>query len=264
MATATKPYTAFADDHFAGKTVLITGAASGMGLATAHAFATKGAQVVMFDKDDAALTRSAADYRDAGLNVHDVAMDVADQDSIDAGFGWCDENIGRIDNLVTCAAIMSAKRIFDQDWALWRKVLDVNLMGTFFVVQAAARRMQAGGIGGNIVCVASDAGVNGGGGLVADTPYAASKAATLSMVKSVARELSGQKIRINALNPGPTDSPFLDFVDPGLKSKIAASLPLGRLGHPDDMSAAIMFLCSDAAQFVYGAAIDVNGGSMFR
>lgn len=257
-------YSTFANDHFNGKIVLITGGASGMGLETAFAFATKGAEVVMLDRDIAAATSNMLRFRSEGLKAHAIEMDVSDPVSIENGFKWCDENLEKIDSLVTCAAIMSARRIEGQDWALWRHVLDVNLMGSFFPVKAAVSRMSKNPNGGTIVCVASDAGVNGGGGRVADTPYAASKAAVLSMVKSVARELAGQNIRINALNPGPTDSPFLSFVDPALKSEIAKSLPLGRLGNPDDMAAAILFMCSDASKFMYGAAMDVNGGSMFR
>lgn len=257
-------YASFADGQFDGKSALITGAASGMGLETARAFASKGAEVVMFDRDTGALEARAGELSKQGYKIHPVVMDVSDQASIDAGFAWCDDNLERIDNLVTCAAIMSAVKIPDQDWALWRKVLDVNLMGSFFPVQAAIRRMLDNPNGGNIVCIASDAGIGGGGGRVADTPYAASKAATLSMVKSVARELSGKNVRINALSPGPTDSPFLSFVEPALKTQIAASMPVGRMGRPDDMAGAILFLCSDAAKFAYGAAFDINGGSIFR
>jgi 3-oxoacyl-[acyl-carrier protein] reductase len=84
------------------------------------------------------------------------------------------------------------------------------------------------------------------------------------MVKSVARELAGKNVRINALNPGPTDSPMHSHIDQSLKERIAANLPMRRMGRPEDMAAAIMFLCSDAASFTYGAALDVDGGSMFR
>jgi 3-oxoacyl-[acyl-carrier protein] reductase len=257
-------YATFADNCFAGRSVLITGAASGMGLETARAFASKGAEVVMADRDEAGLERYSADLRRSGAKIHTVRVDVSDQASIAAAFEYCDANLQRLDNVVTCAAIITAKRIFEQDWAHWRRVLDVNLLGTFFTVQAAVKRMLDNPEGGNIVCTASDAGVHGGGGLIADTPYAASKAATLSMVKSVARELAGKKIRINALNPGPTDSPMHSHIDPALKERIAGNLPMRRMGRPDDMAAAIMFLCSDAASFTYGSALDVDGGSMFR
>jgi 3-oxoacyl-[acyl-carrier protein] reductase len=218
----------------------------------------------MADRDEAGLERYSADLRQSGAKIHTVRVDVSDQASIAAAFEYCDTNLQRLDNVVTCAAIITAKRIFEQDWAHWRRVLDVNLLGTFFTVQAAVKRMLDNPEGGNIVCTASDAGVHGGGGLIADTPYAASKAATLSMVKSVARELAGKKIRINALNPGPTDSPMHSHIDPALKERIAANLPMRRMGRPDDMAAAIMFLCSNAASFTYGSALDVDGGSMFR
>jgi 3-oxoacyl-[acyl-carrier protein] reductase len=257
-------YALFAEDAFSSKTVLVTGAASGMGLETARAFASKGAEIVMADRDQDGLDRHGRELRDTGAKVHTVTVDVSDQESIAKLFEYCDVNLGRLDNVVTCAAIITARRIFEQDWAHWQKVLNVNVLGTFFTVQAGIKRMLDNPEGGNVVCVASDAGVHGGGGLIADTAYAASKAATLSMVKSIARELAGKKIRINALNPGPTDSPMHSHIDQSLKDRIAGNLPMRRMGRPDDMAAGIMFLCSDAASFVYGAALDVDGGSMFR
>jgi 3-oxoacyl-[acyl-carrier protein] reductase len=259
-----QPYTTFVDDCFSGRSVLITGAASGMGLETARAFSSKGAEVVMADRDEAGLDRYGAELRKNGAKIHTVKVDVGDQDSITKAFEYCDANLARLDNVVTCAAIITAKRIFEQDWAHWHRVLDVNLLGSFFTVQAAVKRMLENPEGGNIVCIASDAGVHGGGGLIADTAYAASKAGTLSMVKSLARELAGKKIRINALNPGPTDSPMHSHIDQALKDRIAGNLPMRRMGRPEDMAAAIMFLCSDAASFTYGSALDVDGGSMFR
>ncbi|MDI6025351.1 SDR family oxidoreductase [Corticibacterium sp. UT-5YL-CI-8] len=260
----TNTYATFADDCFAHRTVLITGAASGMGLETARAFASKGAEVVMADRDEAGLDRYSAELRNGGVKIHTVTVDVSDPESIDSMFDYCDANLAQLDNLVTCAAIITAKRIFEQDWAHWQRVHGVNLLGTFFTVQGAAKRMIENSSGGNIVCVASDAGVHGGGGLIADTAYAASKAGTLSIVKSVARELAGRKVRINALNPGPTDSPMHSHIEQELKDRIAANLPMRRMGRPDDMAASILFLCSDAASFVYGAALDTDGGSMFR
>ncbi|MDR7034153.1 SDR family oxidoreductase [Mesorhizobium sp. BE184] len=257
-------YATFSDDSFAGRTVLVTGAASGMGFETARAFLSKGAEVVMCDRDAEGLKKRHAELKDGGAKAHTVVVDMGDPDSIKQMLDYCDANLARLDNVVTCAAIITAKRIPEQDWAHWQRVLGVNLLGTFFTVQGAVQRMQANPDGGNIVCVASDAGVHGGGGLIADTAYAASKAGTLSLVKSVAREMAGKKVRINALNPGPTDSPMHSHIDQALKDRIAANLPMRRMGTPQDMAAAILFLCSGAAGFVYGAALDVDGGSMFR
>jgi 3-oxoacyl-[acyl-carrier protein] reductase len=257
------PADAFARDHFAGRTVFITGAAGGMGLETARAFAAHGAHVLLTDLDGAAVATHVAAIIAAGGKADATALDVGDPASIEAAFRYADARLGRIDNLITCAAIITARRIPAMDWQHWRRVLDTNLLGTFFVVQAAMTRMLEAG-GGNIVCVASDAGVRGGGGLIADAAYAASKAGVLSLVKSVARELAGKGVRINALNPGPSDTPMHGGISTELKARIAEGLPMKRMGRPDDMAAAILFLCSSAASFVYGAALDADGGSMFR
>ena len=259
----TTPADAFAVDHFRGRTALVTGAASGMGLETARAFAAHGAHVLLADIDGDGVTREAEALRRAGLKASATALDVGDPASIAEAFAVVDAELGRLDNLVTCAAIITAKRIPAMDWAHWRRVLDVNLLGTFFVVQQALERMVPAG-GGNIVCVASDAGVRGGGGLIADVAYAASKAGVLNMVKSVAREMAGKGIRINALNPGPSDTPLHRGISDELKARIADGLPMKRMGRPDDMAGAILFLCSSAASFVYGAALDADGGAMFR
>jgi 3-oxoacyl-[acyl-carrier protein] reductase len=254
-------YTTFADSAFADKSVLITGAASGMGLETARAFALKGATVIVADRNADGLARARESLPG---DVHAITVDVGSIDGIRAMYEQCDKLPGRIDTVVCCAAIITAKKIPDQDWAHWERVMSVNLMGTFFTVQGAVQRMLADERGGTIVCVASDVAYHGGGGLIADTAYAASKAGTLSIVKSVGRELAGRNVRINALNPGPTDSPMHNHIDPALKERIAANLPMRRMGRPEDMAAAILFLCSPEAEFVYGSAMDVDGGSSFR
>ncbi|KAA0969377.1 SDR family oxidoreductase [Aureimonas fodinaquatilis] len=254
-------YSTFASDAFSGRSVLVTGAASGMGLETARAFLSKGAEVVLADRDADGLQRARGELSG---KVHTVTVDVGQPDSIEKMFEYCDSNLARLDNLVCCAAVITAKKIPDQDWAHWERVMSINLLGTFFTAKGAISRMLTNENGGNIVCVASDVAYHGGGGLIADTAYAASKAGTLSMVKSIGRELAGKNVRINALNPGPTDSPMHSHIDPALKERIAANLPMRRMGRPDDMAAAIMFLCSEAAEFVYGSALDVDGGSSFR
>ncbi|TGW06927.1 SDR family NAD(P)-dependent oxidoreductase, partial [Mesorhizobium sp. M2D.F.Ca.ET.145.01.1.1] len=138
-------YATFAPDSFAGKTVLVTGAASGMGFETARAFLSKGAEVVMCDRDAEGLARRHDELGGMAGTPHKVVADMGDPDSIGRMFDYCDARLARLDNVVTCAAIITAKRIPDQDWAHWQRVLGVNLLGTFFTVQGAVQRMQGSG-----------------------------------------------------------------------------------------------------------------------
>jgi 3-oxoacyl-[acyl-carrier protein] reductase len=250
----------FAPDVFAGQTVLVTGAGGGMGARIARAFHDLGASVVVTDVDEAAGARAAADIGDRAASHR---LDVTKRSDVEKTFAMVDEQYGRIDHVVTCAAIITAHRtpqITDEEW---HRVFDINLYGTFVVCQAALARMVAQR-SGHIVCVASDAGKRGGGGLIADAAYAASKAGVLSLVKSLAREHAGSGVSINALTPGPTDTPMHARVSDELKARIAASLPVGRMGHVDDMASAVVFLCSPAARFIYGASLNVDGGAMFE
>jgi 3-oxoacyl-[acyl-carrier protein] reductase len=262
MSVTNKPGLAwqeFGPDGFADRLVLVTGAASGIGLEAARAFHAHGARVVMADVNGSLLSRVAAGLPGATA----VPLDISNDDQVVTAFAQIHAEHGPIDHLVHAAAIITAKRFLEQDAAHWRRVLDVNLVGSFSVVRAVLGPMVDRGAG-TIVVVASDAGFRGGGGLIVDAPYAASKAGVLSLVKSVAREFAGSGVRINALVPGPTDTSMHAAVSGELKQRIAAALPVGRMGRPDDMAAAILFLSSPAARFVYGSALDVDGGSMLR
>ena len=250
---------AFGPDGFADRLAVVTGAAGGIGLEAARAFHAQGARVVMVDVNASLLSQAAVGLPGATA----VPLDISDDDQVANAFAQINAEHGPIDHLVHAAAIITAKRFLEQDVAHWRRVLDINLVGSFSVVRAALGPMVDRGAG-TIVVVASDAGFRGGGGLIADAPYAASKAGVLSLVKSVAREFAGSGVRINALVPGPTDTPLHSTVSSELKQRIAAGLPVGRMGRPDDMAAAILFLSSPAARFVYGSALDVDGGSMLR
>ncbi len=262
VAVAPSNWACFAPSTFEGRLTLVTGAAGGMGREVARAFHELGSAVVLTDLDGDAVAEVAADLGE-GAPVTAASLDVADPAAVTAVFEQIDSDHGRIDNVVSCAAIITAARALDITTEHWRRVLDINLLGSFYVCQEAVRRMTAQGYG-RIVAVASDAGKRGGGGLVADAAYAASKAGVLSLVKSLAREFAGTGVRINALTPGPTDTPMHGGLTQELKDRIAAGLPIRRMGHPDDMAAAAVFLCSDAANFVYGASLNVDGGSMFE
>jgi len=250
----------FAPGAFQGQVTLVTGAAGGMGREVARAFHELGSTVVLTDVNGDAAAKVAAEL---GGTASAIACDVADPAAVRAVYEHIDVDYGRIDNVISCAAIITATKALDLTPVHWRRVLDINLLGSFYVCQEAIRRMKAQGFG-RIVAVASDAGKRGGGGLVADAAYAASKAGVHSIVKSLAREFAGQGVRINALTPGPTDTPMHSGLSQDLKDRIAAGLPIKRMGHPADMAAAAVFLCSDAANFMYGASLNVDGGAMFE
>jgi 3-oxoacyl-[acyl-carrier protein] reductase len=261
---ATTPaWTCFAPELFAGQVVLVTGAASGMGRETAVAFAAHGAHVILTDRNEQGLVAALDRCREAGPGKHEaVVADVATADGVGAMFAAADQS-GQLDHVVCCAAVITAVPALDQDRAHWQRLHDVNVAGTFFVVQEAYRRMLPRHRG-TVVVVGSDAGKRGGGGLIADAAYAASKASVLSMVKSLAREFARSGVRINALTPGPSDTPMHQLISDELRSRIGAGLPIGRMGRADEMAAAALFLSSPAASFVYGASFNVDGGSMFE
>lgn len=264
VTVAPSSWHCFAPDTFAGQVTLVTGAAGGMGREVARAFHELGAHVWLTDLDGAALAAAAEELRTPGGPELTVCpADVADPFAVAEVYRTIDERHGRIDNVASCAAVITAASALEMTTEHWDRVLRINLVGTFSVLQEAVRRMTAQG-SGQIVAVASDAGKKGGGGMVADAAYAASKAGVLSVVKSLAREFAGSGVRINALTPGPTDTPMHGGLANELKERIAAGLPIGRMGHPKDMAAAILFLCSPAANFVYGASLNVDGGAMFE
>lgn len=250
----------FSSTTFTDQVALITGGGGGMGERIATAFHDLGATVVITDID-AGLAETVA--LKLGDRAEARALDVSDPDQVADTFEYIDGRHGRIDHVVSCAAIMTANRTPEITRSSWDRVMNINLLGTFLVCQQALQRM-TGQHAGHIVAIASDAGKRGGGGLIADAAYAASKAGVLSLVKSLAREHAGAGVSINALTPGPTDTPMHDTVSSDLKERIAASVPLHRMGHPDDMAAAVMFLCSPASRFVYGASLNVDGGSLFE
>lgn len=256
---ASAPWAAFARGHFADRVVLITGAASGMGRETAQAFSCLGARTALLDRDSHAVGQL---HRQLPGSLPVVA-DVADPDAVAAAYRRIDDELGRLDHLAHCAAVITTVSTDDADAEHWRRVLDVNLIGSFVVAREALVRMRQAQRG-TIVLVASDAGFRGGGGLIADAAYAASKAGVLSLVKSLAREFADSGVRVNALVPGPTDTPMHGGVSPELKERIAIQIPVGRLGQAADMAAAIVYLSSSAAAFVHGSAHDVDGGSMLR
>lgn len=255
----TETWRAFSSDAFAGEVCVVTGAASGMGLECARAFAAMGASVVLIDRNEEGVCSAAA--RVAGSLA--LAADVTSETEVESAFATAEEHFGRIDHVVHYAAVITATHSREATSEHWNRVLEVNLVGAFIVAKATLRRLEAQG-SGTLVLVSSDSGFRGGGGLVADSAYAASKSGVLSLVKSLAREFAATGVRINALVPGPSDTPMHAALPGELKQRIAGVIPVGRMGRPDDMASAALFLSSRAASFVHGAALDVDGGLMMR
>jgi D-sorbitol dehydrogenase (acceptor) len=246
-----------------GKGALITGAARGIGRAFAEAYLAQGARVCVADIDADGVRATAAE-----IGAIPVVMDVADQASIDAGVAAADDALGGVDVLVNNAAIFAADPIVGIARADYDRVFAVNVAGTLFTMQAVARGMIARGRGGRIVNMASQAGRRGEA-LVA--VYCASKAAVISLTQSAALNLIGHGIAVNAIAPGVVDGAHWDGVDaqfarleglpPGAKkAAVAAAVPAGRMGRPEDLTGMAVFLASDEAAYVVGQCYNVDGG----
>ena len=227
--------------------IVITGAASGMGRAIARAADREGARLVLSDLDGDRLKATAGEL---GGEVRHLRADVTRLPDIEAVFALTERELGRIDGLVTCAGIITTSPSLEVTVEEWDRVFAVNARGTFFTVQAALRRMIPRGQG-RIVTIGSDS-YKLGGGRIANIPYAATKGAVVTMTKGFARTLAGTGVRINCVNPGPCDTPMHAPLTPEQRTMLAGRIPLGRLGQPEEIASAVLFLLSDAASFVYG------------
>ncbi|MBN8842280.1 MAG: L-iditol 2-dehydrogenase [Sphingomonadales bacterium] len=252
--------------RLAGKTALITGAARGIGLEFARAYIAEGASVALADIDEAKVRQSAEAL---GPKAFAIAMDVTHQDSIDAGFDEAVEKLGSIDILVNNAALFSASPIAEIIRADYERIFAVNVAGTLFCLQAAARHMIARGTGGKIINLASQAGRRGEP-LVA--VYCASKAAVISLTQSAGLDLIRHGINVNAIAPGVVDGEHWDGVDAHFarfekrplgekKRLVGASVPIGRMAEPADLTGMAIFLASAEADYIVAQTYGVDGGN---
>jgi NAD(P)-dependent dehydrogenase (short-subunit alcohol dehydrogenase family) len=242
-----------------GRQALVTGAAHGIGLATAAALAEAGASVCLTDIDGPAVTKSAARLADAGLSVTAKALDVTDEaaarravDDIAAA--------GRLDILVNNAGIAARAPSVTYEREVWERVIAVNLTGCFLMAQAAAGAMLPRQSG----CIVNVTSIMGlvGNGVYPNPAYHATKGALINLTRALAIEWAPQRLRVNAVAPCFVETPLTTklLADPAMLAEIIARTPLGRLATPDDVAAAILFLVSDAAAMVTGHVLAVDGG----
>jgi galactitol 2-dehydrogenase len=247
------------------KTALITGAARGIGLEFARAYIAEGATVALADVNAAALDRAVAEL---GPKAIPVQMDVTRQDSIDAGFASAIKAMGHLDILINNAALFSAAPIVEITRADHDRLFAVNVAGTLFCTQAAAKHMIPRGTG-TIINMASQAGRRGEG-LVA--VYCATKAAVISLTQSAGLDLIKHGINVNAIAPGVVDGEHWDGVDaffakyegkaPGQKKReVGAAVPFGRMGTAQDLTGMAIFLATPEAKYIVAQCFGVDGGN---
>ncbi|MBC9744501.1 L-iditol 2-dehydrogenase [Pseudomonas syringae pv. syringae] len=249
-----------------GKSALITGSARGIGRAFAQAYIHEGARVAIADID---LQRAQATATELGPNAYAVRMDVTDQSSIDQAIAAVVAQTGKLDILINNAALFDLAPIVDITRDSYERLFSINVAGTLFTLQAAARQMIAQGHGGKIINMASQAGRRGEA-LVA--MYCATKAAVISLTQSAGLDLIRHGINVNAIAPGVVDGEHWDGVDAlfaryenrplGEKKKLVGEqVPFGRMGTADDLTGMAIFLASADSEYVVAQTYNVDGGN---
>ena len=246
-----------------GKVALVAGAGGGIGGAGAEALAREGAAVLCADVEVAAADATARRIRAAGERAASLGLDVRDRAAVDAAIETAVREFGRLDILLDCAGISHRGNFLDLDPGIWDRIVAVNLTGMFHLGQAAARQMvrQASGgkAGGSIINVTSQLAEVARPERAA---YVASKGGGRSLTHAMAVDLAAHGIRVNAIAPGPTLTGLTraTYTDPEARRATEALIPLGRLGQPDDLVGAVLFLASDESRWVTGSTVTVDGG----
>jgi len=241
-----------------GLTAVVTGAGGGVGRAVARMLAGSGANAAIADIREEPLreTRRGA----GGERMLPVRMNVADEEEVAAAFRSAESRFGGVDIVVHCAAIWDEAEVGQIDAKRLDRMLDINLKGGFFVCREAFAAMRKHGRGGVIVTVASTAGEYGS--IRPAAHYAASKGGIIAMSKSLAREGAADRIRVNVVSPGPLDTPMTAITSEAQRQAMGERTLLGRVGMPEDIASAVLFLASPASSWITGEVLRVNGGSL--
>ncbi|HEV2709079.1 MAG TPA: glucose 1-dehydrogenase [Edaphobacter sp.] len=245
------------NDRFTNKVVLITGAASGIGRAAALAFAAEGARVVILDRSLDALEAVQASLKNEGSEVLAIACDVSSPDQVEGAIKQLVDRFGRLDVAFNNAGVENkAAPVHEIDLAEWDRILGINLRGTFLCMKHELAQMvkQSGGV---VVNTSSGAGIRGVAGGAA---YAASKHAIIGLTRSAALDYARQNIRVNAVLPGNIETPMMERFTGGDIQKAIDLEPVGRLGKPEEIAEAVLWMASDLGGFVTGAATVIDGG----
>jgi len=242
-------------DRFKGLSAVVTGGGHGIGGAIASRLAAEGAAVTVIDFRKERAAEKVAEITKAGGRALAEAADVRQRQEVAAALDAAIAHFGGLDVVVNAAGIMDRAPFLDTDDALWKRVIDTNLTGTFVVGQESARRMRASAKGGSIVNIASGSGILGGQGRAA---YGASKAGVMNLTQTMAIELAPHAIRVNAIAPGPvkTRPEQGDTLGPS----VASRMPLKRFGTAGEIAALAAFLASSEASFVTGHTYAADGG----
>jgi 2-hydroxycyclohexanecarboxyl-CoA dehydrogenase len=241
---------------FNGKSVVVTGAASGIGYATCKAFAEAGASVILTDVNVAAGDKAAAGLSAAGHKVTFIRLDVTDRNSADALAAKIKAEGGKLDILVNAAGWDIIQPFMENTPEYWAKIVALNFMGPVQVTRALLPLLMDSG-DGRIVNVSSDAGRVGSFG---ETVYAGAKGGIIAFTKSLAREMVRKKVRVNCICPGPTDTPLFDAQSDKMKEALVNAIPMKRLAKASEIADGILFFASDRSSFCTGQVLSVSGG----